>query len=87
MLNNVDIILSPNTSSEFNEDILNEIKKRKPGIEIIKESFQKANISDIKIDYSDFPNVSDKTKSAMETILAKAKKNGHLEVKKYPKCS
>lgn len=48
-------------------------------------SFIKNDVGKIVIDFSEFPNVTNKTKKSVESILKKAKVNGFLEVKNVPK--
>lgn len=85
ILKDIDVIVSPSSSSKFNDDVLDAIKEYQPSIKIIKSSFIKNDIDNIIIDFSQFPNVTDKTKKSVESILKKAKDNGFLEVKNVPK--
>jgi len=84
LLSKADFIVTPETSSSLNEDILREISKIYPSITILQNSFIKNNVSDIIVDYADF-DVSDLTKRSIANILKKAKRDGFIEVKKVPK--
>jgi len=84
LLNNVDVIVTPQTSSFLLKDILDQISSIKPHIKIIHEAFVKTNVDDIVIDYADF-NVSDAVKNRMKQLMSEAKKQGYIEINKVPK--
>jgi len=81
-LNDVDVIVTPQTSSFIINDILEQIHEIKPNIKIIKETFKKVDISKLKVDYDTMPPSMAKR---MKAILETSKKVGYLEIKKVPK--
>jgi len=85
ILKDIDVIVAPSSSSKFNDDVLDAIKEYQPSIKILKGSFIKNGVDKIVIDFSEFPNVTDKTKKSVQAILKKAQVNGFLEVKNVPK--
>jgi hypothetical protein len=80
----IDVIVTPQTSSYFINDLLDNITNRSPNIKIIQEAFQKVEVDKIKVDWNKY-NIDDKTKKNIERELKKAKENGYLEMKNFPK--
>jgi len=76
----IDTIIAPTTSSSLIEDLLEELKKRAPGIKLITKSFEKANIDDIVI-AKDHPKITPEIIKYLETQMRKAKENGYFEMK------
>lgn len=84
IMKNIDVILTPKSSSFIVQDLVDEIKKRKPDIKIITETFYKLPVEDIVIDYKNY-DVSETVKTDMDKLIKKAKKEGFLELKKVKK--
>jgi len=84
ILKKTDVVVTPSSTSFILDDILDKLVSINPKIKYIRETFHKNDANKIKIDYSKF-EVSDKVKHMLEGILAKAKIEGFLEVKKIPK--
>lgn len=83
--NMVDIILTPQSSSFFVDDLLSYISKKKPTIKYVSTAFKKNKITDVKLDFKDV-EVKDETRSSLEKFFNKMKGSSeYLEAKKVPK--
>lgn len=80
--NNVDILVTPKSSTNILNDLIVLIKARNPHIEFLPESFVKtADISKIAVDYNN-PALTDKIAEKLEGIVRAANKTGKFEIKK-----
>lgn len=84
LLKNVDVIVTPQTSSFLLKDILDKITAKRPDIKIIHEAFKKLPIDQIKINYGDY-NVGPSVIKRMDKLISNAKEQGFIEIKNVPK--
>lgn len=83
--NPVDLILTPQSSSFFVDDLLLYISKKRPNIKYVSTAFKKNKINDVKLDFKNV-DVKDETKVSIEKTFSKLKATSdYLEAKLIPK--
>ena len=80
--NNIDIIVTPKSSSNILNDLLSLIANKNPHIRFLPDTYVKiADISKIQIDYNN-PRITDTIAKRLEDIIHSAIKTGSFEMKK-----
>jgi hypothetical protein len=83
--NKIDVVITPKSSSNILNDLLQDLQQRAQGIEFYPEYFVKSiDPSQIKID-TENPKMTPKILAGLQGVLNKAVKDGYLEMKKFDK--
>jgi hypothetical protein len=83
--NNIDVIITPKSSSNILNDLLVDLQQRAQGVEFYPEHFVKSvDPSQIKID-TEHPRMTPKILAGLQGVLNKAIRDGYLEMKKFDK--
>lgn len=78
---NIDYIVTPQSSSNILNDVLDDVSKMNPHIKILRENFKKiVDIDKIKI-LKDHPKITPKIIKMLEKVISNAKSDGYFQIK------